>query len=64
MGRSYRPTAYLGFGRVYFNIAASDAPEPLRLFTECAVGSFDMSERSKAGFLIFDLRQRRLWSLS
>jgi hypothetical protein len=29
MGRSYRPTAYLGFGRVYFNIAASDAPEPL-----------------------------------
>src|SRR5262249_29671376 len=29
MERSYRPTAYLGFGRVYFNIAASDAPEPL-----------------------------------
>src|SRR5262245_61822331 len=26
MRRSYRPTAYLGFGRVYFNIAASDAP--------------------------------------
>jgi hypothetical protein len=38
MGRSYRPTAYLGFGRVYFNIAASDAPEPLSPFTECAVG--------------------------
>jgi hypothetical protein len=44
MGRSYRPTAYLGFGRVYFNIAASDAPEPLSPFTECAVGSFDMSD--------------------
>jgi len=29
MGRSYRPAAYLGFGRVYFNIAARDAPEPL-----------------------------------
>src|SRR6516165_9677486 len=29
MERSYRPTSYLGFGRVYFNIAASDAPEPL-----------------------------------
>jgi hypothetical protein len=29
MERSYRPTAYLGFGRVFFNIAASDAPEPL-----------------------------------
>jgi hypothetical protein len=42
MGRSYRPTAYLGFGRVYFNIAASDAPEPLSCFTECAVGSFDV----------------------
>jgi hypothetical protein len=34
----------LRFGRVYFNIAASDAPEPLSLFTECAVGSFDMSD--------------------
>jgi len=43
MGRSYRPTAYLGFGRVYFNIATSDAPESLSPFTECAVGSFDMS---------------------
>jgi hypothetical protein len=42
MGRSYRPTAYLGFGRVYFNIAASDAPEPLSPFTGCAVGSFDV----------------------
>ena len=40
MERSYRPTSYLGFGRVYFNIAASDAPEPLSPFTECAVGSF------------------------
>src|SRR5262249_42392148 len=29
MGRSYRPAAYLGLGRVYFHIAASDAPEPL-----------------------------------
>jgi hypothetical protein len=45
MERSYRPTAYLGFGRVYFNIAASDAPEPLSPFAECAVGSFDMSDR-------------------
>jgi hypothetical protein len=36
MGRSYRSTAYLGFGRVYFNIAASDAPEPLSPLTECA----------------------------
>jgi hypothetical protein len=44
MERSYRPTAYLGFGRVYFNIAASDAPEPLSPFAECAVGSFDMSD--------------------
>ena len=38
MERSYCPTADLGFGRVYFNIAASDAPEPLSPFTECAVG--------------------------
>src|SRR5262245_63432115 len=44
MGRSYRPTAYLDFGRVYFNLAVSDAPEPLSPFTECAVGSFDMSD--------------------
>jgi hypothetical protein len=49
MGRSYRPTAYLGFGRVYFNIAASDAPEPLSPFTECAVGSFDMSDGYQKG---------------
>ena len=27
----------LGFGRIYFNIAAGDAQEPLSLFTECAV---------------------------
>jgi hypothetical protein len=44
MGRSYCPTAYLGFGRVYFDIATSDAPESLSPFTECAVGSFDMSD--------------------
>jgi hypothetical protein len=49
MGRSYRPTAYPGFGRVYFNIAASDAPEPLSPFTECAVGSLDMSDGSPEG---------------
>jgi hypothetical protein len=38
MERSNCATAYLGFGRIHFNIAASDAQEPLSLFTECAVG--------------------------
>jgi hypothetical protein len=32
IGRSYRSTAYPGFGRVYFNIAASHASEPLSPF--------------------------------
>jgi hypothetical protein len=42
MERSNSPTAYLGFGRIHLNIAASDAQEPLNLFMECAIGSFDM----------------------
>jgi hypothetical protein len=47
MERSNCATAYLGFGRIHFNIAASDAQEPLSLFTECAVGSFDMSDATR-----------------
>src|SRR3954466_2322406 len=47
MGRGYCPTTYLGFGRIYFNIAASDAQEPLSLFMECADGSFDMSDATR-----------------
>jgi hypothetical protein len=42
MERSNSPTAYLGFGRIHLNIAASDAQEPLNLFMESAIGSFDM----------------------
>jgi hypothetical protein len=36
VGGGYCPTAYLGFGRIYFNIAATNVQEPLSLFRECA----------------------------
>ena len=39
MERSNCPTAYLGFGRIHLNIAASDAQESLTPFLECAVVS-------------------------